>query len=264
MNTMAKKVTNLNTNLHKYLNDNFKKLEGLSEIDNTVAGYMFQLERVRDFKVAQGLEHKDQMGIYFSLSTIMSKTNIKSKTTVLNSIKKLIDLGVIRKELDRMSYTKCYVKYFVDPQFVDYDCDNTEIICGEELEEEYNAEQPKVEMVESRNNILQELLEMNKAMMKEILELKKEISELKNSKAEYYKPEEKPVYVKEVEKKTIDYGISILFKKDCMQLNDLELIKEIEYREDHNINSYCPKSILKFKKKEGVTPVEQESIMGVA
>lgn len=125
-----------------------------------------------------------------------------------------------------------------------------------EMRKEYSYTKP--ERKQSDNN------EVVKELLKKVNDLEEKVSTLsKQEEVTITKPiVEKPFVVKE--ENAVDYGISILFKKDCMQLNDLELLKEIEYREDHKINSYCPKSILQFRKKEGIAPIPQESIMGVA
>lgn len=155
---MGKRILELNQEFNKYSNETFNNLQGLSEVDKTIASYLFNLEIIRSNYKNPSFDY-----VYCSIATLMNKLNIKSNLTVQRSLKRLQETGIIRvDEKVRNGYIKDKL-YYPNHDYINFDADKN------------NEEKTFESLLEKINEMKHEIQELKKDNQ----ELKKEISRLK-------------------------------------------------------------------------------------
>lgn len=185
---MARIINILNEEHYRYINDNFRALEGLNEIDYSVASYLFHLEAIRSTKKSINLnEEKDY--IHPAVMTIARECGIKSRTTVVKSLKKLKEKGVVSIETTGNAYEAN--RYYINKEYMN------ETPIDEQIEGDETFNRLMSMMLELRSE-LRAVRKENSELLNEVKALHKRIENLTNPIEEETEPIEEAV-VEEVE-----------------------------------------------------------------
>lgn len=180
---MARKIQNLNSEYYRYLNDNFRTLEGLNEIDYSVASYLFHLEAIRLSKKSINTNNEKEY-VHPAVMTIAKGCNIKSRTTVINSLRKLQDKGVLRIEITNNPYESN--RYYINNEYIN------EKPIDEPIEGDEAFNRLMSMMLELRSE-LRAVRKENSELHNEVMALHKRIQNLTNPIVEEVEPMEEAV-----------------------------------------------------------------------
>ena len=185
---MAKKVQNLNSENYRYLSDDFKNNPAFNEIDWSVASYLFKLETLR--RNQKDIQYEVKEYIHPSIGKILKETNIKSRTTVSKSLKKLADNGVLKLELSTTAYEAN--KYYINEGWVN------ETPIEETIEGDESFTKLMSMLLELRTELRNSRKE-NAELINEVKALKEEVRRLSSQKIE------EPKEIEVVEQRSIPH-----------------------------------------------------------
>lgn len=181
---MARKIQNLNTEFYRYLSDNFRTLDGLNEIDYSVASYLFHLEAIRLTKKNLNNYGDEKDYIHPAVMTIAKECGIKSRTTVVNSLRKIQGKGVLRIEVTDNPYESN--RYYINNEYLNQNP------IDEPIEGDESFNRLMAMMLELRGEI-RSVRKENRELYNEVMALHKRIQNLTNPIAEEVEPLEETV-----------------------------------------------------------------------
>lgn len=193
---MARKIQNLNTEYYRYLNDNFRTLDGLNEIDYSVASYLFHLEAIRLSKKSLNNYGDTKEYIHPAVMTIAKECGIKSRTTVVNSLRKIQNKGVLRIEVTNNPYESN--RYYINNEYLN------ENPIDEPIEGDEAFNRLMSMMLELRSE-LRAVRKENSELHNEVMALHKRIKNLTNPIIEDVEPIEEAVEEEVEQEAVVEY-----------------------------------------------------------